>query len=137
MTPLTGDWGVDLIVGNRARPSWPRLVEQPIKAVLSEPVAPLAHLVERLAAAHDHGGVGIVEQRAGHVVDRDPGSIDEGRTLDQLDVLVTDGDIRPADQAEIEARERDKGLKPQWVYHGTHDQGQNGSRASSGPSPSS
>lgn len=24
-------------------------------------------------------------------------------------------------KAEIEARERDKGLRPQWVYHGTHD----------------
>jgi hypothetical protein len=35
----------------------------------------------------------------------------------------------------IEARERVKGLKPQWVYHGTHDQRQNGSRADSGPSP--
>jgi hypothetical protein len=40
-------------------------------------------------------------------------------------------------KAQIEARERVEGLKPQWVYHGTHDQGQNGSRASSGPSPSS
>jgi hypothetical protein len=38
-------------------------------------------------------------------------------------------------RAEIEARERDKGLKPQWVYHGTHDR-QNGARAG-GPSPSS
>jgi hypothetical protein len=35
----------------------------------------------------------------------------------------------------IEARERVKGLKSQWVYHGTHDQRQNGSRADSGPSP--
>jgi hypothetical protein len=28
-------------------------------------------------------------------------------------------------KAEIEARERVKGLKPQWVYYGTHDQRQN------------
>jgi hypothetical protein len=40
-------------------------------------------------------------------------------------------------KAEIEARERGQGLKPQWVYHGTHDQGQNGSRTTGGPSPSS
>jgi hypothetical protein len=25
-------------------------------------------------------------------------------------------------KAEIEAREQPNGLKPQWVYHGTHDQ---------------
>ena len=40
-------------------------------------------------------------------------------------------------KAEIEARERIKGGKPQWVYHGTHDQHRNGSRTAGGPSPSS
>lgn len=39
-------------------------------------------------------------------------------------------------RADIEARERLNGLKPQWVYHGTHDQRHNGSPAG-GPSPSS
>lgn len=39
-------------------------------------------------------------------------------------------------RAEIEARERTGGLKPQWLYHGTHDQRQNGSRAGGGSSPS-
>lgn len=37
-------------------------------------------------------------------------------------------------KAEIEARER---VKPQWVYLGTYDQRQNGSRADGGPSRSS
>jgi hypothetical protein len=37
-------------------------------------------------------------------------------------------------KAEIEARER---VKPQWVYLGTYDQRQNGSRAAGGPSRSS
>jgi flagellar basal body-associated protein FliL len=37
-------------------------------------------------------------------------------------------------KAEIEARER---VKPQWVYHGTHDQRHNGSRADGTPSRSS
>ena len=40
-------------------------------------------------------------------------------------------------RAEIEARERIQGLKPQWVYHGTHDERQNGSRTVEGPSPTS
>ena len=40
-------------------------------------------------------------------------------------------------KAEIEARERGNGLKPQWVYHGTHDQRQNGSPTGGGRSPSS
>ena len=38
-------------------------------------------------------------------------------------------------RAEIEARERVNGFKPEWVYHGTHDQRQNGSCAIGGPSP--
>jgi hypothetical protein len=37
-------------------------------------------------------------------------------------------------RAEIEARERDKGLKPQWVYHGTHDR-QNGAHAREAEAP--
>jgi hypothetical protein len=40
-------------------------------------------------------------------------------------------------KAEIAARERGKGLKRQWIYHGTHDQRQNGSRTAGGPLPSS
>ena len=36
-------------------------------------------------------------------------------------------------KAEIEARDQGKGLKPQWAYHGTHDQRQNGSRTGAGP----
>ena len=38
-------------------------------------------------------------------------------------------------KAEIESRERGNDLKPQWVYHATHDQRQNGSPTTGGPSP--
>jgi hypothetical protein len=40
-------------------------------------------------------------------------------------------------RAEIEAPERGQGLKLLWVYHGPHDQRQNGSPVGGGPSPSS